>query len=74
MDYLDRLIELLSKYPNEYIARKIGVHVNTVGHWMRGETDMHLCNFVQLVRRFKLDANYIINGEMRGKPHGIEKR
>ena len=74
MDYLDRLIELLRPYPYEYIARKLGVHVNTVGNWMRGETDMHLRTFVLLVKRFRLDANYIIKGEMRDRPHGIERR
>ena len=73
MDYMDRLIAALRKYPQEYIAAKLGVHINTVGHWMRGETDMQLRHFVAIVKRFKLDANYIIKGK-EGAPNGIEYR
>ena len=72
-DYKLRLAEALEDIPASTIAYRMNVHVNTVRNWKNGATDMSLGSFINLVRKFNLDANYIIKGK-EGAPDGIEYR
>jgi len=71
--YKQRLIEELEDIPASTIAYRMHVHINTVRNWKKGVTDMSLGSFIELVRKFNLDANYIIKGK-EGAPDGIEYR
>ena len=73
MGYKERLQQQIWDIPASTIAYRLGVHVNTVHNWQHGLTDMRLGQFVALVKAFRLDVNYIINGK-EGAPHGIEYR
>lgn len=74
MGYKERLQQLLHKYPASIIAYRMNVHVNTARNWKTGKTDMSLNSFVDLINTLDLDADYIIKGERRDFPNGVEQR
>ena len=73
MGYKERLQQQILDIPASMIAYRLGVHINTARNWQHGLTDMRLGEFVALVKAFRLDVNYIINGK-EGVPNGIEYR